>query len=278
MNKIDEGRRETTERLDTFLHPDVNPGMFRRIAAMRKHSSDAEIGRHLGTMLGTSAYDYKTVKAFFNKHQQHKDYVPALVPSITGVPHHDDFTKTVVGLADKGHSTSSIASMLTTEKRKITKNSIVGLLNRTSAEDKQQIRQQLQSGDHPELYKQHKDKPVQASRQKLVSWRMHQSKGTDQMKQKISEAVISKLIEAVGKKKHKPTKEERSEHAGYAFKHISKADEVVRKLLKDENLHPDVRQYLTYFADHTTKTLNGLNKMAMGQPSTKTKKEPSGKM
>ena len=72
----------------------------------------------------------------------------------------DDYKRSIVGLALKGHSTSSIANMIHTEEIPVTKNAVVGVLSRISPEKKEQIRQDIESGRKPELYRKHENVPV----------------------------------------------------------------------------------------------------------------------
>ena len=72
----------------------------------------------------------------------------------------DDFKKTIVGLSKKGHSASSIAGLLHTKETPVTRNSIIGIINRIPKDKQEEIHQEIQSGKEPELYKKHKDVPV----------------------------------------------------------------------------------------------------------------------
>lgn len=72
----------------------------------------------------------------------------------------DDFKRTVVGLVKKGHSTSSVASLLNTKEKPVTKNTVVGILNRIPKEIQDNIHQEILSGNKPELYTKHENFPV----------------------------------------------------------------------------------------------------------------------
>ena len=93
------------------------------------------------------------------------------------------------------------------------------------------------------------------------------------MKQRISEATISKLVEAVVRKGRpkiggRPTIGERTDHARDSFPHVVEAIQKVKKLLDDPYLHPHVRKRLEVFSDTGKETLKGLNRMAVGLSDT----------
>ena len=62
----------------------------------------------------------------------------------------DDLKKTVVGLSKKGHSASSISDFLHSKERPVTKNKVIGILNRTTHEEKTKIENDIKAGNEPE--------------------------------------------------------------------------------------------------------------------------------
>ena len=137
--KINEDRvtnRPLYSRLSTVLS---DPGMLKRTFQKRKTMSDEEIGKTLGDALGTEPYDRTMLKNFLDKKigPSHPHYVPSLNPSYERNP--EDFKKTVVGLSKKGHSASSISDFLHSKERPVTKNKVIGILNRTTHEEKTKI-------------------------------------------------------------------------------------------------------------------------------------------
>jgi hypothetical protein len=276
--QLKEERRAAHNTLSSFFNKNdsIDEGKLKRAFTLRKTMNDTEIGEHYGKIHGGGRpYDGQTVKSFFDRFKDHPHYVD---PLFAGRKHNEeDFKKTVFGLQKIGHSASSIADMLHSEERPVNKNRVIGILNRIKDDERKKFTSDLEKGIEPEEYTKFKNKPVTSKLQGRAGWKTNKQ-GVQEMKQEISEGIISNLINVIKKKKSKPTGEERQLHAAYAYKHINKAHEEIRKLLADKNLHPNVRQYLQYLEGHTTITQNALNKMSVGKSPTTTKKEKSGRM
>jgi hypothetical protein len=79
---------------------------------------------------------------------------------------HPDIVRAIVGLSHRGHSASAVAKFMGDN---ITKNKVIGILNRTSDQDKSDIVKGL-SNNPPPQYTEHKDKPVKINKGGKPSW------------------------------------------------------------------------------------------------------------
>jgi hypothetical protein len=146
-----QGNIPVEDRLITTLNPDTSPDKFKKIMQMRNEYSDVTIANRL-------RYDRQALRRHLEKYKDHPHYVPPLNPSKPR--HSDDFKKTVIGLHYKGHSYKGIANILSTPKNKLSRNTIAGIIDRHSPEERNKIISDISKGNEPKLYSQHKDKPI----------------------------------------------------------------------------------------------------------------------
>ena len=268
---IKESRRMSYNTLSSFFHKDdsFDEGKLKRAFELRKTMSDTEIGQHYGNLHGGGKpFDQKIVTSFFDKFKEHPNYVG---PAFPGRKHNEeDFKKTVVGLSQKGHSASSIADFLHSDERPVSKNKVIGVLSRTPNEEKQKIKKEIESGNEPEEYIKHKDKPVVKKLEGKAGW-----KNISKLKEKVDIKMDKILLESRIKKimgmfSRRQTGADRVEHARHAYKIVNQTVEKLKKQL--EGAHPDVKQILEYLERHHTSALNMLNKMGAGEDPMKPKK------
>ena len=89
------GRKEKRDEFYYNYNPDAAPSTFKRMAKMRKTKSDSEIAKNASAWSGLNVSPH-AVRYLFNKHKDHPDYVPPLIPD---QPRHDeDFKKGITHL------------------------------------------------------------------------------------------------------------------------------------------------------------------------------------
>lgn len=154
---LNEGRKSRYEEFYYNYNPTKAPDTFKRMAKMRRTNSDAEIASHASRWSGLNVSP-QAVRYLFNKHKDHPDYVPPLRPDQPR--HKEDFKKTVIALHNKGHSYSGVADILNTPEKRITRNKIAGIIDRSTPEQRKNVQSEIDSGNEPSLYTLHKDKPI----------------------------------------------------------------------------------------------------------------------
>jgi hypothetical protein len=167
--QLHESDRPHYQKLDNVFAGRMGQATLRRVFERRKRgTSDLEIGKTLGQAYGGGTpYNSHDLRKHLEKYKDHPNYVkPA---NDRPKPNPEEFTHTVVGLHSLGHSASTIAKMLHKDERPVTRNKVIGIIDR-NRERKDEIVSHINSGNEPPEYVEHKDKPVTVNKGGKPSW------------------------------------------------------------------------------------------------------------
>lgn len=238
-------------RLSTVLS---DPGMLKRTFEKRKFMSDKEIGETLGSSLGTEPYNRLMLKDFLDNKigPSHPHYVPSLNKGHERNP--EDFKKTIVGLSQKGHSASSIADFLHSKERPVSKNKVIGILSRTPNEEKQEIKKEIEGGNEPEEYSQHKNKPVVKKLEGKAGWKTNIKEETMNKEER-----IKKFLNILQESKKEPL-DMPEEQAQILYKELEKHADRMKNMFK--GVHPDIQDLVNAHLERISDIKTAANKIA----------------